>query len=100
MTKPARPSSPPPPGTAQELESQVQRRAQSTPATAARPTLSSAPVELSPRERLEAKLRLGRSLLSQLPPSDARGRLLSVALMRRDEALLDGVLAAITRNGI
>jgi hypothetical protein len=49
----------------------------------------------APRERLEAKLRTGRALLASLPAADDRARLLHVAIMRRDEALLDGVLAAL-----
>ncbi|HTQ08395.1 MAG TPA: hypothetical protein VMI54_31285 [Polyangiaceae bacterium] len=49
----------------------------------------------SPRERLEGKLRTARELLDRLPASDERARLLQVAVMRRDEALLDGVLSAL-----
>jgi hypothetical protein len=33
--------------------------------------------------------------LAGLPAADDRARLLHVAIMRRDEALLDGVLAAL-----
>jgi hypothetical protein len=47
------------------------------------------------RERLEAKLRRGRSILAGLPAGDDRARLLHVAIMRRDESLLDGVLASL-----
>jgi hypothetical protein len=47
------------------------------------------------RERLEGKLRTARELLEKLPASDERARLLQVAVMRRDEALLDGVLSAL-----
>jgi hypothetical protein len=47
------------------------------------------------RERLEAKLRTARAVLADLPAADDRARLLHVAIMRRDEALLDGVLSAL-----
>jgi hypothetical protein len=47
------------------------------------------------RERLEQKLKRGRALLARIPGGDDRARLLHVAIMRRDEALLDGVLAAL-----
>jgi hypothetical protein len=47
------------------------------------------------RDRLEAKLRSGRAVLAALPAADDRARLLHVAIMRRDEALLDGVLSAL-----
>lgn len=47
------------------------------------------------RERLEQKIKKGRALLANLPAGDDRARLLHVALMRRDESLLDGVLASL-----
>jgi len=47
------------------------------------------------RERLEAKLRTGRAVLGTLPATDDRARLLYIAIQRRDESLLDGVLAAL-----
>jgi hypothetical protein len=57
---------------------------------------SSSPTSsLLPRERLEAKLRTARAVLAELPLADERGRLLHIAIMRRDEALLDGVLSAL-----
>jgi hypothetical protein len=34
-------------------------------------------------------------VLASLPPGDDRARLLHVAIMRRDESLLDGVLASL-----
>lgn len=47
------------------------------------------------RERLEAKLQQARDVLARLPSVDHRARLLHVAIMRRDEALLDGVLSSL-----
>jgi hypothetical protein len=47
------------------------------------------------RDRLEQKLRRGRAILASLPAGDDRSRLLHVAIVRRDEALLDGVLASL-----
>ena len=45
--------------------------------------------------RIEQKLALARSLLAELPADDARGQLLHIALLRRDEVLLDGILASL-----
>lgn len=47
------------------------------------------------RDRLEAKLRTARSVLAALSAADDRARLLHMAIVRRDEALLDGVLSAL-----
>ena len=64
-----------------------------------------APTSKSPRrnsdpsfsldERLECKLAEARALLGQLEPQDARARLLHIAMLRRDEALLDGILTEL-----
>jgi len=48
-------------------------------------------------DRIEQKLRIAMALMGNLPPSDARVRLLHVAVLRRDEALLDGVLAELNK---
>jgi hypothetical protein len=48
-------------------------------------------------DRLEHKVRLAGALVRDLPPSDARVRLLNIAIMRRDESLLDGVLAELNK---
>lgn len=98
MTKQA-PTQRPVPGPT-EQDSQVQRRSPSGEQPAARPRLSSSPGELTPHERLERKLRLGQRLLAELPASHEHARLLSIAVMRRDEALLDGVLKALGRTDI
>ena len=67
-------------------ESSVRDRTPSAP-----PTSSAG----AARARLEAKLKTGRALLAQLSASDDRARLLHQAIVRRDESLLDGVLAAL-----
>ncbi|MEP7052133.1 MAG: hypothetical protein ABJB12_17345 [Pseudomonadota bacterium] len=46
-------------------------------------------------ERLATKLATAAALLAKLEPQDARARLLHIAMLRRDEALLDGVLAEL-----
>ena len=94
MTTPARPSRPNL-DTSPEEDSRVRRTTDGAPAP--RPRLSSSPGEI-PHDRFERKLRLGRQLLNELPASNDHARLLSIALMRRDEALLDGVLAALGRE--
>jgi hypothetical protein len=48
-------------------------------------------------ERIERKLRIATALMRDLPVTDARVRLLHIAIMRRDESLLDGVLAELNR---
>jgi len=55
---------------------------------------------LSLDQRLESKLAEAAGLLAKLEPQDARARLLNIAMLRRDEALLDGILAelALPRN--
>ena len=51
---------------------------------------------LSLDQRLESKLAEARALLARLEPQDARARLLHIAMLRRDEALLDGILAELS----
>ena len=74
-----------------------ERSASARPAAPSSPPPKSAPPFSSgaARERLEEKLRRGRSILAGLPAGDDRARLLHVAIMRRDESLLDGVLASL-----
>jgi hypothetical protein len=50
---------------------------------------------LSLDQRLVSKLAEATELLSKLEPQDARARLLHIAVLRRDEALLDGILAEL-----
>ncbi len=103
MNRPVRPSPPPSgapaPGAAEAEESQITVRSPKSESALLRARMASAPFEVSSHDRLEAKLRLGRQLLSEISAADEHARLLSVALMRRDEALLDGVLAALARRG-
>lgn len=47
-------------------------------------------------ERIETKLSIAKLLLERLPPLDARARLLGSAILRRDEVLIDAVLAEMT----
>jgi hypothetical protein len=61
------------------------------------PISSIAETAIRRNERIEHKLRLSRILLQDLPASDARSRLLELAIMRRDEVLLDGVLELLMR---
>jgi hypothetical protein len=48
-------------------------------------------------ERIEQKLRVAMALMRDVPPTDTRMRLLNIAIMRRDESLLDGVLAELNK---
>jgi len=59
---------------------------------------STRPAEGSLDDRLEKKMRLAGELMRDLPSTDSRVRLLYVAIMRRDEALLDGVLAELNKS--
>ncbi|HKO49244.1 MAG TPA: hypothetical protein VJV79_16035 [Polyangiaceae bacterium] len=47
---------------------------------------------LSLDQRLVGKLAEAAALLAKLEAQDARARLLHIAMLRRDEALLDGIL--------
>jgi hypothetical protein len=49
-------------------------------------------------DRLEKKMQRAGELMKGLPPSDTRVRLLYVAVMRRDEALLDGLLSELNKT--
>jgi len=65
-----------------------------------RPTTPPAPARksdpnLSLDQRLVGKLAEATAMLARLEPEDARARLLHIALLRRDEALLDGILAEL-----
>jgi hypothetical protein len=82
----------------------VRRRQESSPqltASSAPPTKrshsSTRPAVGSLDDRLEKKMRLAGELMRDLPSTDTRVRLLYVAIMRRDEALLDGVLAELNK---
>jgi hypothetical protein len=86
MTSPPARHRPPAPSTPDD-QSAVRERTSQPPSD---PTSS-----VAPWERLEAKLRIAREVLATLSAADERGRLLHVAIMRRDEALLDGVLGAL-----
>jgi hypothetical protein len=50
--------------------------------------------------RVEQKVRLAWLLLAELPPADATTRLLRTAVVRRDEVLLDQLLAVLMRRGV
>jgi len=58
---------------------------------------STRPAAGSLDDRLEKKMNLARELMKDLPATDARVRLLHVAILRRDESLLDGVLAELNK---
>jgi hypothetical protein len=78
--------------------STVRERSPSAP-PAASPTRSAPPPASgsagATRDRLDAKLRTARAVLGTLPATDDRARLLHIAIMRRDESLLEGVLASL-----
>ena len=46
-------------------------------------------------QRMEYKIIAAKELLAKLEPQDARARLLHIAVLRRDESLLDGILAEL-----
>lgn len=76
-----RPASPAP----RCLEPEEQSRVRARPSTS--------PYEEGCAPTLEQKLDRARELLSALAASDPRARLLGIAVLRRDESLLDGLLA-------
>jgi len=60
---------------------------------------STRPAVGSRDDRIEQKVRVATALMSNLPSTDTRVRLLNIAIMRRDESLLDGVLAELNKPG-
>jgi len=50
---------------------------------------------LTRSERIDQKVRLAKVLLADLPPLDPRTRLLTTAIVRRDEVLIDGVISTL-----
>lgn len=78
-------------------ESSPELKADAAPSTK-RSHSSTRPAAGSLDDRLEKKMRAAGELLRGLPPTDSRVRLLYVAIMRRDEALLDGVLAELNKS--
>lgn len=87
---------------ARDGQASVRPRQESSPELKASPPSkrthsSTRPAAGSLDDRLEKKMQLAGELMKGLPPTDARVRLLSVAVMRRDEALLDGLLAELNK---
>ena len=90
---------------AQGAQESARERAGSSPemrAEAAPPTKRShsntRPATGSLDDRLEKKMRLAGELMRDLPSTDSRVRLLYIAIMRRDETLVDGVLAELNKT--
>jgi hypothetical protein len=46
-------------------------------------------------ERIDHKMEIATALLKGMSPLDARARLLSSAILRRDEVLLDAILSGM-----
>jgi hypothetical protein len=65
-------------------------------APASQPVSRKSDPNLSLDQRLESKLAEAAGLLAKLEPQDARARLLHIAMLRRDEALLDGIVAELS----
>ncbi len=85
-------------GDAERTESR--RPGQDTPGTRGEnsaKTTSARPPSGSLDSRIEQKVRLASTLIRDLPATDARVRLLHIAVMRRDESLLDGVLSELNK---
>ena len=78
------------PGLSDEPSS-IRERATASP----QPSRKSDP-NLSLDQRLHSKLREAAALLAKLEPEDARAHLLHMAMLRKDEALLDGILAELS----
>jgi hypothetical protein len=76
--------------TLKDEESSVRERAK----VSERPRRPSDP-SFSLAQRMDSKLLQASALLAKLEPQDARARLLQIAVLRRDESLLDGILAEL-----
>lgn len=77
-------------------ESSQELKADAAPHTK-RSHSSTRPAQGSLDDRLEKKMLLAGELLRKLPASDPRVRLIYAAVMRRDETLLDGVIAELNK---
>jgi hypothetical protein len=75
-----------------EENSSVRRRGDTAPASS--PELDG----MSRESRIEHKLLEAEGLLNDLPSTDSRRRLLSAAVMRGDEALLDAILSTLNAD--
>ena len=62
-----------------------------------RSQVAARPAQGSLDDRLEKKMLLAGELLRNLPPTDGRVRLIYAAVMRRDETLLDAILAELNK---
>jgi len=82
-----------PPGT--PLRDEVSSVRERNPAPASQASSRKSDPNLSLDQRLVSKLAEATALLAKLEPQDARARLLHIAVLRRDEALLDGILAEL-----
>ncbi len=80
----------------QESSPEVRTEATASPK---RSHSSTRPATGSRDDRIEQKVRVATALMRDLPPTDTRVRLLNIAIMRRDESLLDGVLAELNKTG-
>jgi hypothetical protein len=86
------PSSRPPAATADDERSTVRRRASAT-MPAVRPSVQPGADDRS--VRVEGKVQRALELLAPAAPNDSRLRLVRLAALRRDEVLLDGLLAEL-----
>lgn len=86
-------------GSRRRLTSSPELKADAAPPTK-RSHSNTRPATGSLDDRLEKKMRLAGDLMRDLPSTDSRVRLLYVAIMRRDEALLDGVLAELNKSPV
>jgi hypothetical protein len=77
-----------------DQESSVRERTP-TPAFTAQPPGRKSDPSFTLDQRLVSKLAEAAAMLAKLEPQDARARLLHIAMLRRDEALLDGILAEL-----
>ncbi|HEY2405758.1 MAG TPA: hypothetical protein VGI10_07140 [Polyangiaceae bacterium] len=81
---------------AEDERSAIRSRDGEAPAdTSARKAARRSDPELTLDQRLEKKMLAATSMLAKLDPHDTRARLLHIAVLRRDETLIDGVLAEL-----
>lgn len=78
---------------ARDEDSSVRERASASSRPPRSPRQSDPNLSLD--ERLVRKLAEAAAMLAKLEPQDARARLLHIAMLRKDEPLLDGILAEL-----
>jgi hypothetical protein len=98
MPRNSSPWSHPGPLTVLDATSDEDERSEVRPRPPMAKSLTAAGYPAQRGERVAQKIQAVQALLAQLPTTDPRRRLVEVAVLRRDEVLLDGLLVELRRH--